>query len=108
MKISHFLLDLWRDEVLQKATVIIRNDMMKTPMDKSVANKKYIEFREYLNKDEDALIVTKLVHLTTLFTIIIKTQLMIFNCTWKYYQVSTQILEKIVTKCINTTNKIQS
>jgi len=61
-----------------------RNDMMKTPMDESAANEKYIEFREYLNEDEDAPTVTKLVRPTTLFTNITKTQLMAFNCTWKY------------------------
>jgi len=82
-----------------------RNDMMKTPMDESAANEKYIEFREYLNEDEDAPTVTKLVRPTTLFTNITKTQLMAFNCTWKYYWASTQILEKIVTECINATNK---
>jgi len=60
---------------------------------------------KYLNEDEDAPTVTKLVRPTTLFTNITITQLMAFNCTWKYYWASTQILEKIVTECINATNK---
>lgn len=82
-----------------------RNDMMKTPMDKSTANEKYIEFREYPNEDEDAPTVTKLVRPTTLFTSITKSQLMAFNRTWQYHWASTQILNQIVTECIFATNK---
>lgn len=82
-----------------------RNDMMKTPMDESTANEKYIEFREYPNEDEDAPTVTKLVRPTIIFTNITKTQLMAFNHTWKYHWASTQILDKIVTECIYATNK---
>jgi len=47
--------------------------MMKTPMDDATENKKYIEFREHPNIDEDAPIVTKLIRLTTLFTKVIET-----------------------------------
>jgi len=81
--------------------------MMKTPMDESTANDKYIKYREYANEDEDAPIVTKLIRPTTLFTNISKTQLTVFNRTWQYYWASTQILEKIMTECIYATNKIQ-
>ncbi|EZA48411.1 hypothetical protein X777_13811 [Ooceraea biroi] len=49
-----------------------RNDMMKTPMDESTENEKYIEFRKYPNEDEDAPTVTKLVCPTTLFINIMK------------------------------------
>lgn len=74
-------------------------------MDESTANEKYIEFREYSNKDEDAPTVTKLVRPTTLFTNIMKLQLLTFNRTWQYHWASTQILEKIMTECIYATNK---
>jgi len=82
-----------------------RNDMMKTPMDESTANEKYIEFREYPNKDEDAPTMTKLVRPTTLFTNTMKLQLLAFNRTWQYHWASTQILEKIMTECIYATSK---
>lgn len=80
--------------------------MMKTPMDESTENEKYIEFREYENEDEDAPTVTKLVRPTTLYTNITKTQLMAFNHTQQHYWASTKILEKIVTECVHATNKI--
>ncbi|XP_070171046.1 uncharacterized protein [Polyergus mexicanus] len=81
-----------------------RNDMMKTPMDESTANEKYIEFREYLNEDEDAPTVTKLVRPITSFINITKTQLIAFNRTWQYHWASKQILNKIVTECIYKTH----
>lgn len=82
-----------------------RTNMIKTPMDKSTANEKYIEFREYPNEDEDAPLVTKLVRPTTLFTNITKIQLMAFNRTWRHHWASKQILNKILTECIYATNE---
>jgi len=82
--------------------------MMKTPMDDTTENEKYIEFREYPNIDEDAPIVTKLIRPTTLFTKVIETQLMAFNRVWQHYWASTQILDKISNECINLTNEIHS
>lgn len=54
---------------------------MKTPIDKSTANEKYIQFREYPNADEDASTVTKLVRPTSFFINIIRIQLFVFNKT---------------------------
>jgi len=85
-----------------------RDIMMKTPMDDTTENEKYIEFREYSNIDEDAPIVTKLIRPTTLFTKVIETQLMAFNRVWQHYWASTQILDKISNECINLTNEIHS
>lgn len=78
---------------------------MKTPMDKSTVNEKYIEFREYPNADEDAPTVTKLVRPTSFFINIMKIQLLVFNKTWKHYWTSTHILNNIVDRCIQETNK---
>lgn len=85
-----------------------RDDMCKTPMDGAAADEKYIEFREYPNQDEDAPIVTKLVRPTTIFTNIVKTQLMVFNRTWQNHWASTNILKNIMTECVNATNKTHS
>lgn len=73
-----------------------RDVMMKTPMDDQTANEKYIEFREYSNTDEDAPAVTKLIRPTTLFTNIVKIQLMTFSRTWQCYWASSQVLDNIV------------
>jgi len=55
------------------------NIMMKTSMDDATANEKYIEFREYLNPDEDVFTVTKLRPIT-LFAKVVESQLQTFNC----------------------------
>jgi len=81
---------------------------MKTPMDKSTANEKYIEFREFPNTDEDAPTVTKLVRPTNFFINIVKIQLLVFNEMWQHYWSSTHILDKIVTECIQETNKVHA
>jgi len=57
--------------------------MIKTSIDDTTENEKYIEFREYPNIDEDAPI-TKLIR-STLFTKVIETQLIAFNRVWQYY-----------------------
>lgn len=80
-----------------------RNIMMKTPMDDTTANEKYIEFREYLNPDEDAPIVTKLVRPTTLFAKVLEIQLQAFNRTYERNWASAGIVEKITQECINLT-----
>lgn len=82
-----------------------RDIMMKTPMDDVTEDEKYIEYREYTNKDEGAPTVTKLIRPTTLFTNVIETQLMAFNRVWQHYWASTQILDKISNECVNVTNK---
>lgn len=84
-----------------------RNIMMKTLMNKSTANEKYIQFREYPNIDEDAPIVTKLVRPTSYFTNIMRIQLLAFNKIWQHYWASTHILH-IVMRCMEETNKIHA
>ena len=81
------------------------NEIMKTPMDESTANEKYIEYREYSNENEDAPTVTKLIRPTTTFINVVKTQLMTFNRTWQHHWASTEILKKITAECIYATNK---
>lgn len=63
--------------------------MLKTPMEDATPNEKYIEYREYPNADEDAPIVTKLVRPPSLFTDVIKTQLMSFNRMWQHHWASS-------------------
>lgn len=82
--------------------------MVKTSMDKSTANEKYIQFREYPNADEDAPTVTKLVRPTSFFINIMRIQLLVFNKTFQHYWASTHILNKIVMECIQETNKIHA
>jgi len=59
-------------------------------------------------KDENAPTVTKLARSTSLFTDVIKTQLMSFNRTWQHYWASTQVLEKIVNEGMYATNKVHA
>jgi len=73
-------------------------------MDDATPNEKYIEFREYSNKDEDAPTVTKLVRPTTVFINITKTQLMTFTRTWKYHWAFNHV-RNIVAECVHATNK---
>lgn len=51
--LSHILLNLWHDKVLQNCENC-RDDIMKTPMNDATANEKYIEFRKYSNENDDA------------------------------------------------------
>lgn len=83
-----------------------REIMLKTPMEDATPNERYIEYREYPNADEDAPTVTKLARPTSLFTDVIKTQLMSFNHTWQHHWASTQVLEKIMNEGMHATNKM--
>lgn len=80
--------------------------VLRTPMTDVMPKEKYIEYREYLNTDEDALTITKLARPTSFFINIIKTQLMSFNRTWQCHWASTQILEKITNEGMYATNKM--
>ncbi|KAL6417666.1 hypothetical protein ACFW04_012589 [Cataglyphis niger] len=83
-----------------------RNIIMKTSMGDATENEKYLEFREYLNIDEDASTVTKLIRPTAFFAKVVETQLAAFNRIWQHYWCSTKILNKITNECIDLTNKI--
>jgi len=85
-----------------------RATMLKTPMEDATPNEKYIEYREYSNADEDAPTVTKLARPTSLFTDVIKTQLMSFNRTWQHHWASTEVIEKIANEGMYVTNKMHA
>lgn len=81
-----------------------RETMLKTPMEDATPNETYIEYREYLNADEDAPTVTKLVRPTSQFTEVMKTQLMRFNHKWERHWASRQVLQNMVNENIYATN----
>lgn len=85
-----------------------RNAMLKTPMENSTENEKYIEFREYPNPDDDAPTITKLIRPTPLLKNVIKMHLMAFNNTWQVHWTSKGILDNIVAECINAMEEMHT
>ena len=72
-----------------------RDNMMKTPMEKSEENEYYIRLREYQNLDEDAPEVEKLTRPTNEFTRIIYHQLKSFESSWENYWASSNLLQHL-------------